>query len=121
MAIPSWPAGVPYETTATGYALPQLAGAPLMTEMNAGTVRQRRKYTLPVAEMKLSIRMTAAEFQLFRAFHASIGNGAARFTMPVWNGSAYVTRTAQIKDQPDMSTFAFRTREVAMSLRVENL
>ncbi|WP_131193724.1 hypothetical protein [Lichenihabitans psoromatis] len=121
MAIPTWPTDVPYTPMTSGLTITQLANPLLSTDMNAGTTRQRRKYTLRIAEMKLVIRMTPAQFASFHAFHQAIGDGAARFTMPVWNGSGYVTRTVQIKDQPDMSPLAFRARSVGFSLRIENL
>lgn len=121
MALPGWPTIVPYASQTDDLAISQFAEPPLATEMNAGTIRQRRKYTLRISEVTVALVMSRPQFQAFRTFHAGLGDGAARFTMPVWNGTEYVTRTVQIKDQPNMSVHAYHRRLVHMTLRVESL
>ena len=122
MAIPSWPDGLPYASQVGDYAMSQLANPPLRSDMNSGTTRQRRKYTMRIAIQKLGIVMSADETQVFHAFHAdTLGDGAARFTMPVWNGSAYVNRTVAIKDGPSETQFAVGQNKIALTLMIENL
>lgn len=68
----------------------------LRTQMNSGTYRQRNKYTTPISTMKASYRWTANELAQFLAFRQSLGGGAARFQMPVWNYQTFVLKWVQI-------------------------
>ncbi len=122
MTIPAWPSDLPYQSQVSDFSDDQLDNPVLSTDMNAGNTRQRRKYTLRISMQKLGIVLTAAQTLEFQAFHQSIGSGAARFTMPVWNGSAYVTRNVAIKDGiVAFSQFAFGQNKIVMTLRIENL
>ncbi|WP_146090282.1 hypothetical protein, partial [Rhodoblastus acidophilus] len=92
MAIPSWPA-INYAIQQGSWQCPELSLAPLTSDMNAGTTRRRNKYTLRISKMQFVVSMTSAQLEVFKSFYFStLSNGAARFTMPIWNGSAYVTR-----------------------------
>ena len=123
MAIPAWPNGLPYASAYAGFSVDQIANPVLRTEMNSGVGRQRRTSTARITTMKVSIEMTGAQAAVFDAFHASIGDGAARFTMPVWNGGAgYVFRAVQIDQGKVTKTqLGVDDQAVAFTLRVEAL
>ena len=108
-----------------GFSVEQIDNPVLRTPMNDGTYRQRQKYTTAISTMKATYRWTADELAQFRAFHASIGSGAARFQMLVWNGSAFVLKWVQI-DMGTVSVSDFLPPPLnyctaAMTLRVEGL
>ena len=122
MTIPVWPAGLPYASTNTDFGIDELDNPVLETEMNSGTVRQRRKYSISITLMKLGIEMSNAQLAVFDAFYASIGNGAARFSMPVWKAGAYVNRNVSIVGgKVGKSQIAVSYQKVMMTVRIENL
>lgn len=122
MTIPVWPAWLPYASSYAGFSVEQAASPALRTEMNAGTSLQRRTSTLRITVMKVAIEMTGAQEGDFDAFHAALGDGAARFNMPVWNGSAYVSRNVQIDEGKVSKTqLGPSIKSIAFTIRVEAL
>jgi hypothetical protein len=122
MSLPDWPATVAYAVQQGSWKVQQRHNPNLRTEMNAGTTRRRRKYTLRVAKMTFDIVMNAAQRALFEEFYDDdLGDGAARFTMPVWDGDAYVTRTCTFNAPPQYSEYAHLTVRVSFDLMVEEL
>lgn len=92
MAIPAWPA-IPYRPRHDGFAM-QPVSAVRTSEMEAGNKRQRRIGTIPRYKQTIALRFTQAEFATFRGFHETdLDQGASPFTMNVWNGSAFVSKT----------------------------
>lgn len=123
MTIPAWPS-INYKALSGTWQLTGDAIAPLASEMNSGTTRRRNKYTLRVSEMTFKLVMTAAEVATFRTFvTTTLGNGAARFTMPVWDGTAYVNRTVSFAkgSMPTYDTFSYQMSGVGLKLEVESL
>lgn len=123
--LPTWPA-INYKPQLGSFQQSQLANPGLRTEMNAGTTRQRRKFTMRIAVQKVVIWLKASELATFVTFYeTTLGDGTARFTMPVWNGAAFVTRTVALNatdgvSYAPVSTVAQLTA-VGMTLQVENL
>lgn len=102
--------------------VPQTADAPVRSEMNSGTTRARRKYSLRIAHMSFALRMSNAQVATFKAFHeTTLGDGAARFTMPVLFAGASVTRTVQFTDPPSYEVLGGGLNKVGVSLLVEAL
>lgn len=124
MTIPSWPA-IPYASDNESFQQPQLTNPGLRTDMNAGTTRQRRKYTLQVTTQQIALVLTAAEWSTFCDFYEDdLGEGSARFTMPVWNGSEFVTCTVAIKTDVPVSMLPMEQtgrRRVGFTVLVENI
>jgi len=99
--MPTWPAGLPYQSLRDGYQIPQMGSAPLKSEMQSGKIRMRRQFTVNITTMNWSRDFTAEQLGIFRAFVMNdLGAGTAEFTMPVWNAptQTYVERTVQIDD-----------------------
>lgn len=122
MAIPSWPTDIPSCPLLDSVQVQQTAEAPIRTEMNAGTTRARRKFSLRVARVSFPIVMKNDEVVNFRLFHErTLGDGAARFTIPILFAGARVIRTAQFAEQPSYEPAGSGRTKVNISLRVESL
>jgi len=99
--MPTWPAGLPYQSLRDGYQIPQMGSAPIKSEMQSGKIRMRRQFTVNITTMNWSRDFTAEQLGVFRSFVLNdLGAGTAEFTMPVWNAptQSYVNRTVQIDD-----------------------
>lgn len=122
MPIPSWPA-VPYRPLRNGYSKSPLL-APIRTEMDGGNVRMRRRPGDNVSIVSQTIWMTNSEFATLESWVSStLGGGVARFTMSVWLGSAYSSKTCQFEakgqDFPySVASVGPDTVAVSMVLRV---
>lgn len=121
MTLPVWPAGVPVRPIEGSFQVAETAPAPLTTDMNAGTTRSRRKYTLRVAKLGFSLFLTNAEAALLQTFHeTTLGDGAARFTLSLpWRG-AFVTRVAKFAAPPSYLPAGGR-QKIGVALLVEAL
>ena len=97
MPLPAWPVGVPYQQRRQDWQIPQPFISPLETEMDGGNVRLRSRPGSDVATVQWRRRMTTLQYTSFDTFvRATISNGTSRFTMPVWLGTSYVTKTVQV-------------------------
>jgi hypothetical protein len=97
MPLPAWPNDVPYLQRRQDWEITQPFIGPIETEMEGGNVRQRSRPGSNVATVQWRRRMTTAQHASFDAFvRATLSNGSARFTMPVWLGAGYVTKTVQV-------------------------
>lgn len=122
MTIPAWPTDLPSCPIMDSLRINQTADGPIRTDMNAGTTRARRRVSLRIAQMSLSLRMTSAQVTTFKTFHEqTLGDGAARFTMPVLFVGGKVTRTVQFADQPSYQMLGGGRWRIDLSLRVEAL
>jgi hypothetical protein len=124
MAI-SWPTTVPYKSD-EGYAMAALGLPPISSEMQNGRRRQRPRSTMRITTIKWSRNLEPAELGAFRTFvHDTLGQGCARFTMPVWNAptQTFVDRVCIIVGGESGITEEDRVAWtlVTMTLEVENL
>ncbi len=120
MSLPAWPDGVPYAVTSE-WTMTALFVAPVATDMDAGNQRLRSKPGGNVALVNYPLNpLTAAQWATLNTFFRStLGNGAARFTMPVFTGAAYESKTVQFDGGKSPSvTRAGALIFVVMTLRV---
>jgi hypothetical protein len=97
MPLPAWPNDVPYLQRRQNWQIPQPFLSPIETEMEGGNTRLRSRPGSNVATVQWRRRMTTAQFASFDTFiRSTLSNGTSRFTMPVWLGTGYVTKTVQI-------------------------
>jgi hypothetical protein len=97
MPLPAWPNDVPYQQRRRDWRITQPIIGPIETEMDGGNVRQRSRPGSNVATLQWRRRMTTAQHASFDAFvRVTLTNASARFTMPVWLGAGYVSKTVQI-------------------------
>ena len=121
MALPAWPIAS-YVPVPDGFAPIQRSRDPIQTDMEGGNIRQRARPGDNVGTITQSMWMTMAEHDTFVGWVMDqLGGGTGRFTMPVWLGSSYVTKTCQF-DQPGTKlTYAWLSVDrvvVTMTLRV---
>lgn len=122
MAIPAWPSTVPSCPIDGTVQVTETAPAPLRTEMNAGTTRVRRKYTVRIARMSFMLSLTNAQAAALQTFHdVTLGDGAARFTVGLLWRAATVTRTCQFADSPSYTPMGPQRQKVSISLLIESL
>lgn len=124
MSLPSWPVGLPQEALLGTWAISEAHAPNLSTDMNAGTSRARRRYSLAVSRVQFEMIFSGAQLADFWTFYYDdIASGAARFTMPVWDGATYVTRTVRMKSAtgPGAREFAPDRTRLAFDLLVESL
>lgn len=96
MAYVNWPADVPHRPERGNWNVKRGREA-LATEMEGGDTRQRRRPGDDVASMQWARGLNATQMAAFEAFIATVGEGAARFLMPVsFDGQNYTTRVIQI-------------------------
>lgn len=122
MPLPAWP-GVPYAPLRHGWSKQPLL-PPIRTEMEGGNVRQRQRPGDNVAILTQTVRMSLAEFATLEAWvAAAIGQGVGQFTMQVWLGNAFESKTVQFEANGNSFPFAVTAVgpgavAVAMTLRV---
>ena len=91
----SWPENVPHAPLAGSFQGTPFK-APNATEFEDGPERARRRSTLRVATLRFAIRMSNAEFDTFHAWvKNTLVDGTLPFTMSVWRGGGYVTKTCR--------------------------
>lgn len=97
MALPVWPSTVEHRPAPSMWA-PATFTPPRATLMEGGNTRLRVKPGDAVATSKWGQDLNGVEVDAFRTFFRDdLGNGAARFTMPVClDGVTYESRTVQI-------------------------
>lgn len=118
----NWPAGLPYAAQMGSWRIAERHGPNVFSQMNAGTTRARRKFSLRVARMRFDIAFTASQLATFIDFYNDdLGDGAARFNMSVWDGGAYVTRVCKFAAAPEYSEYAHLMTKVTFDLLVESL
>ena len=121
--LPAWPA-IKYAPLRDSFQQSQVTNPAIRTDMNSGTTRQRRKYTMRIAIQKFTIRFCNTDIATFNTFYeTTLGDGCARFTMSVWNGSVFVTRNVAFKADtpPTYGVSGLTHQDVSMTLLVENL
>lgn len=83
MSLPEWPASVRSTPLRDNYSITPMQVA-LVTEMDDGPVRQRRRSTSDWTTISMSFVWTPVEYDNFRNFWlTSLNRGASRFTMPI--------------------------------------
>lgn len=122
MTIPAWPVGLPYSPLVGTLQISRTAEAPVSSDMNSGTTRRRRKYSLRIAPMTFQIMLTNSQAATFKTFHeTTLGDGAARFTLPIWFAGAFATKTAVFAEPPSYDHIPPDAVKVSLSLLVEAL
>ncbi|MCB5173641.1 hypothetical protein [Microvirga lenta] len=97
MARPVWPATVPHEPSSRSIVEPFRKG--LESEMQAGNIRSRRTATVVLGVVDLTIRMTTAEFQTFKAFvRDTLSHGTAEFELPVSDLTGCTVRRVRLRN-----------------------
>lgn len=90
MALPVWPADVPYNPGADSLQPFTPFRSPLETEFNGGNVRRRARPGDNVGTIGQTVQMTAAQYDTFIAWvKDTLGNGSGRFRAQVWLGASY--------------------------------
>ena len=121
MALPAWPIAN-YAPQQDSFQPLQRLLDPISTDMEGGNTRERPRPGDNVGSIKQTIWMTLADHDTFVAWvKTTLNNGTARFTMNVWLGSAFVSKTCQfIKPGSNLSYGYISTDVVAvtMALRV---
>jgi hypothetical protein len=101
MALPVWPAGLPYQGDVNVHKVNNLGLAPLKSPMQSGRTRMRPQFTLQVTAVSWMRDFLPAELVIFRNFvRNTLGQGTSRFTMPVWDGGTrtFPNKTVWIND-----------------------
>lgn len=123
----SYPANLPFDGLREGYSIQNSGQALMKSPMQSGKIRQRPQFTLRIVPVQFQIYFSPLELGLWRDFlWNQLGDGAAEFTMPVWNASQqqYVNRLVQIKDGAEgvsEQPFADDQTLVTCTLNVRNL
>lgn len=123
MALPAWPvANIPSSPLVGTFQISRTTEAPIVSEMNSGTTRRRRKVSLRVAPISFELLMTNAQAAIFKEFHeTTLGDGAARFTMPILFMGQYRTQDTVFAEPPTYEHITQTHVKVGVSLLVENL
>lgn len=120
MALPNWPA-IPYAPQANSWQRKPWGPGPIITEMEQGNVRQRRRPGDKVALVTQTIRFAAAELATFETwFGDTLGGGTGRFRADVWNGASFDNRVCQFNLSSPLQYGAVTddVTDVTMQLRV---
>ncbi|MGJ4893782.1 hypothetical protein ACQR2B_06580 [Bradyrhizobium oligotrophicum] len=121
MTLPAWPIAT-YAPQQDSFQPIQRMRDPLATDMEGGNTRQRKRPGDNVGTLTQTVWMTMAEHDTFVDWvKMTLGNGTGRFTMNVWLGSAFVSKTCQFIKPGTQLTYAYLTTDVVavtMSLRV---
>lgn len=122
MALPAWPDSLPSSPLLGTLQIGRTVEPPLMSEMNSGTTRSRRKYSLRIAPVSMAVLMTNEQAAALKTFHeTTLGDGAARFTMPMFFAGTVATRNVKFADPPGFDHMTQQHCKVMLSLLVEAL
>ena len=118
----SWPVGVPSSFEASGFGYDADSGI-LRTDMDSGPPKVRRRFTSVSKNMKGTIIMTQAQFQLWEYwFEDVIAFGALSFVMPdPVHGSNMTVRIVAGKGSKPYSWTQSGATDVALSFTIEKL
>ncbi|MGX5777014.1 hypothetical protein [Methylorubrum zatmanii] len=97
----SYPANLPFDGLREGYSIQNSGQALMKSPMQSGKIRLRPQFTLRIVPVQFQIYFSPQELGVWRDFlWRQLGDGAAEFTMPIWDASRqqYVTRLVQIRD-----------------------
>lgn len=116
----TWPVGVPSKPkVGSQQAMP--FRKPLATDFEDGNLRQRRSTTKNVATLAFPIEMSAAQFVDFKTWVRDVlVDGTLPFTMSIWTGSAYATRTCSFVQPYSESQLGGADHTVTVNLDVED-
>lgn len=96
MAIPNWSGSVPFIPMRDTVQVTPFGPGPIVTEMEGGNVRVRRRPGDDVKIVTQTVRMTRDQVTAFDDWYANtIGGGTGRFKVDVWNGSEMVNKVCQ--------------------------
>ena len=122
--LQAWPETIPDTPLASSVQITPYGVNPIITEMEGGNTRIRRRPGDNVTLLRQTIRMTAAQLAAFNDFYANVTvGGSKRFRANVWSGSTMENRVClfnlsaggpqytAVSGLPDYT-------DVAMSLRV---
>lgn len=121
MTLPTWPVDVPFAPMVDGFQPIQRVLQPIVTDMEGGNQRQRPRPGDNIGVLGQTIIMDAAPFATFTTWWTETLNlGTARFTVPVWLGTNFVTKTCQFTPdgKPQDSYYLPGAVKVSMKLRV---
>jgi hypothetical protein len=117
MTLPAWPS-INSKPLRDSWSMPKPALAPLESDMDGGNTRRRARPGDNVAEIDQTIVLSAADYATYDAFYrATLGNGASRFTMSVWLGTGFATKTVSFIGMPTHAHYGASV-SIAMKLRV---
>lgn len=120
MTLPAWPA-ISDAPSVDGFQLAPWGPGAIVTEMEGGNVRTRRRPGDNISLITQRVRMTNAELATFKAWFANtLFGGAARFTMTVWTGMQFENKVCQF-DLSSPLQYGYVTldaTDVSMKLRV---
>lgn len=118
MTLPVWPVGLKDQPMVDSWTNPDPYLDPLSTDMEGGNVRLRTRPGDDVQTFQFSLLFSLTEYATFRTFVlTTLNRGTSRFTMRVWTGSAFETKTVQFNKKP-IPTSVPPKMQVAMDIRV---
>lgn len=120
MPVAAWPDGVRHTPDLNSISDLKRLLDPIKTEMEGGNVRLRSRPGDNVGTITQTIVMTSAEFATFVAWvKTTLGNGTARFSVPVRLGATFETKVCQFANgAPTYRPVGSQKVAVTMTLRV---
>ncbi|MEJ8571222.1 hypothetical protein [Microbaculum marinum] len=117
----TWPNGLSYRPVSGSMTRAKPFRTPNRTDMEAGNVRGRRSATKRISTIKFDLKLSNAEFLVFDAFvWRTLVDGTLPFTMPIWTGAAYATRTCKFAEDPQDNPRDGFDHIVSLTLDVED-
>lgn len=124
MTLPTWPIST-YAPDMSSFQQIQRSLDPLATDMEGGNTRQRPRPGDNVGSLTQTIFLSLADHDTVVAWiKGTLNNGTARFTMMVWLGSSFVSKTVQFIKPGTTLLYAYVSTDVValtMTLRVYDL
>jgi hypothetical protein len=121
MTLPTWPIST-YAPQQDSFSPIQRALDPLSTDFEGGNTRERSRPGDNIGSLTQTIWMTMAEHNTFVTWvKSTLNNGTARFTVMVWLGSSFVSKTCQFIKPGSNLTYGYISTDVVavtMTLRV---
>jgi hypothetical protein len=120
MTVPAWPEGVNYAPDLNSVSDLKRILDPIKTDMEGGNTRLRSRPGDNVGSITQTISMTGAQFATFVTWvKTTLGNGTARFSVPVRLGTAFETKVCQFANgAPTYRPVGAQKVSVTMTLRV---
>lgn len=101
MTLPVYPGSLKYDPLVDTWSPVDLYLDPIESDFEGGNKRLRGRPGDTTRRFTFSILYSKAEYATLETFILTgLGGGISRFTMPIWYGAAFQTKTVQFAKKP---------------------
>lgn len=121
MAIPVWPAALPFQPEQETWKLILNSGV-ITSDMDQGEPMRRNRFVFTPFQVSMTWHFQGADFALFMSFWGgTLLKGSKSFKVNIWDGSSYGILTAKFIEDPDPSGTGVTDTRVSAKVSVRGM